>query len=290
MSDGLLVDIHKDLTWLYDAPPLLADTTMMANFNPADHRSHNVLSQEWHTYPCAPAYRLGKQFEDVVAALIRNSPSTKLLARNLTILDKKRTLGELDYLIQQAGGQILHLEVAIKFYLHHPQIHGLSSFIGPGGRDRLDIKQHRLQTHQLPLTKKAEVHQALLNLGLPFPTHRAALLTGYLFYPYHTYHTAYWPKITELHSDHYKGWWLRHSEIEQLDTRPGSDTYFVILPRHHWIAGLEHQKNPTPLTATELKIQVTETYSPNMIVEAKEEKGRWQTVSRGIIVKDSWPN
>ncbi len=290
MSDRLLVDIHKDLTWLYDAPPLLAETNIMANFDQADHRPHSALSQEWRTYPCAPAYRLGKQFEDVVEALIRNSPNAKLLARNLTILDKKRTLGELDYLIQQTGGQVLHLEVAIKFYLHHPQIHGLSGFIGPGGRDRLDIKQQRLQTHQLPITRKAEARQALLDSDLPLPTHQATLLTGYLFYPYNTYYTAHWPQIKALHPNHYKGWWLRHSDIEQLDTQPDSDTYFVILPRHHWIAGLEHQEHLTPLTKTELKHQITEAHSPKMIVETREEKGRWRTISRGIIVKDSWPD
>lgn len=70
---------------------------------------------------------------------------------NLQVIDRGKTLGEFDILLQIHPGQILHIELACKFYLQWFDADQQGLWIGPNCGDRLDIKYHKTHSHQLPL-------------------------------------------------------------------------------------------------------------------------------------------
>ncbi|MEN8862546.1 MAG: DUF1853 family protein, partial [Lentimonas sp.] len=63
--------------------------------------------------------KLGHLYEDALEILLGASNQVELLASSLQVFDPNgRTLGELDFLLREtAGGQHVHLELAVKFYL-----------------------------------------------------------------------------------------------------------------------------------------------------------------------------
>ena len=63
--------------------------------------------------------------------------------------------------LRDSLGYHLHLESAIKYYLHRPPHPSQwQQWLGPNGRDRLDIKLAHMTEHQLPLshTEQAQHH------------------------------------------------------------------------------------------------------------------------------------
>ena len=60
--------------------------------------------------------RLGHRFETCVSAWFQYHPEWDIKAANHVVQLGKRTAGEIDLLVERAG-EILHLELAVKFYL-----------------------------------------------------------------------------------------------------------------------------------------------------------------------------
>ena len=78
----------------------------------------------------------------------------------------ERTLGELDLIYQNSNAsEVVHLELAIKFYLLNKGGTQLTDFVGPAGHDRLDLKWDRLRQHQLPLSHTGEALDFLQHTG-----------------------------------------------------------------------------------------------------------------------------
>jgi hypothetical protein len=128
--------------------------------------------------------RLGLYFERLWHFLLQHDPHTQLLAHNLPIRENGRTLGEFDclyYCYQRQ--QPIHLELAVKFYLAVP---GHDYWLGPGGRDRLDIKLEHLLQRQMKLSQVPAARTPLAALGVTTPCCEA-LIKGYLFAPYPGY-------------------------------------------------------------------------------------------------------
>ena len=239
-------------------------------------------------YPPPPAYRLGLQFEDVIEQLFKYSKNSRLLHRNLKIKNANRVLGELDCLYENATRECVHLELAIKFYLFHTPFRGIEDFIGPGGRDRLDIKWRRLTLHQLPLSSTLDAIKIINSAGHNTPHKQELLLTGILFYPY-----SYWktckPGIDSLDPHHNRGWWLYQHQIDLLLSELKSR--FIILPRWHWVGGLNHYEIPEPLDHGVLRDKVLNDNEPKMVAVIKwnVKQQEWQEKSRGFIVRNDWP-
>jgi hypothetical protein len=297
VKDRLVIDIKKDLQWLVSSQPIINCPAGIDVFIPSDQL---IDLHHWPTstmtYPAPPAYRLGKQFEDCIAVLFQHNKQATLLQRNLVIAGEKRTLGELDCLYESAGSSCIHLELAIKFYLYTGADHdvtkstasGLERFIGPGGKDRLDKKWKRLIEHQLPLSKTPVALQAIHSAGLPTPEQRQLLLTGILFYPYDNWQ-SFIPKNQLINPQHLRGWWLFQRQIDALHNE--ADSYFVILPRWHWMAGIAHYNTLSPLSFTQMKQQVCEDNKPKMLacVQWDSTQQCWHESSRGFVVRDNWP-
>tara|TARA_Y100001954_G_scaffold196733_1_gene213249 strand:+ start:7703 stop:8044 length:342 start_codon:yes stop_codon:yes gene_type:complete len=68
------------------------------------------------SYEFPPNPRLGKRVEFILKQLLLNGQNYTLLGDNIVLKNKKRTIGEVDFLLQQSNVNI-HLELAFKFYL-----------------------------------------------------------------------------------------------------------------------------------------------------------------------------
>jgi hypothetical protein len=108
--------------------------------------------------------------------------------------------GELDFLIVESH-LTTHIECAVKFFLRTPALgSGLESYVGPGGRDRLDLKFHKMRDAQLRRHVPAQynpsghvkkvlwmsgmiheplMHGAFRSPGFTVPPMSASVATGY---------------------------------------------------------------------------------------------------------------
>ena len=297
VKDRLVIDIKKDLEWLVNSQPIINCPADFVVFSPSGHlKDLHRLPTSKTTYPAPPAYRLGRQFEDCISLLFQHSKQAQLLQRNLVITGEGRTLGELDCLYKNANKRCIHLELAIKFYLFKDAnndvtsaTHSLESFIGPGGKDRLDKKWKRLSEHQLPLSLTPAALQAIHNADFPTPQQRQLLLTGILFYPYKNWQ-SFIPQNPLINPQHLRGWWLFQQQVDALQDE--TDNRFVILPRCHWIGGIRHDDTPRPLTFIQMKQQVCEDNKPKMLARVQWDNALqcWHETSRGFVVRDNWPD
>lgn len=102
---------------------------------------------------------LGIYFEQELAKAFNLAPEHwRICLKNYPIYAGKRTLGELDFLLEAADKTLLHVEAAIKFYLLTPTAAtpvAWSNWVGPNAADRLDIKLERMLGHQLPMAASA---------------------------------------------------------------------------------------------------------------------------------------
>ena len=129
--------------------------------------------------------RLGLYFEGLIAFWYSSvSPNFRLLAQNIQVFEIpgdrcSRTLGEVDFIIQEvATHKIIHLEVAVKFYLGTHDLANPYCWFGTNTEDQLGKKLAHLQQHQTQLSRKHAQQ-------MPFPIEqRQCLLKGRLFYPY----------------------------------------------------------------------------------------------------------
>jgi len=226
--------------------------------------------------------RLGARFEALWHYFFEQHSFYRILASNFQIGDKSRTFGSLDFLIEDSHcREIIHLELAVKFYLFMSTAPGtgLEKWIGPNPDDTLGTKLDHLMGHQLPLTTTETARAALKSRGLPIPEKHVAIVKGCLFHPARSALKTPPP----VNPDHPRGEWLRLSAIDTvgqafadarfgivdktlwLDPAPRLDLDFQTLSRH---ASLHLQTSPHPL----------------MIQVEHETASR-----RFFIVPDQWP-
>ena len=82
----------------------------------------------------------------LVAFWLEASPHYRLRAHSVQLHSEKRTIGELDFLVEDVHrGRTLHIEVASKFYLAAEDGSAWPNWIGPSGRhDTLAGKMNKL--------------------------------------------------------------------------------------------------------------------------------------------------
>ena len=294
-SAPIEVNIAHDLNWLLQSQPLMAATANVDLFHPQSicqpiakpglQKKTLIPLECLKTYPAQPAYRLGKHFEDCVDLLFAGNQEQTILNRNIVIQTPQRTLGELDLLYRNAAQEIVHLELAIKFYLLEKDGTQLANFIGPAGIDRLDLKWQRMCDHQLPLSQQQVVIDYLQQQHIPLPKHRQLLLTGMLFYPYGNWKNTFIEHLG-LHPKHQRGWWLGQDEVHKLKPTSSNSRGFLVLPKWHWIAGPLHYPAPRPIGFEHMQQRVTADRWPNMVLVYERTDGgqAWQICNRGLII------
>ena len=106
---------------------------------------------------------LGKRVEAFFEYQIQQSEDYELKIGNLQIIQNKKTLGELDFILEEiATGQLIHIELVYKFYVYDPNIkEELARWIGPNRKDSLLEKVEKLKSKQLPLLQNKTTKEIL---------------------------------------------------------------------------------------------------------------------------------
>lgn len=291
----------RDLAWTLVAPPLLERLGDVSPRHPLHASGWAVQPDRLERWlrqldrdpqhllaatPGANGKRLGRYYEELWQFALAQAPDIRLLAGNLPIRDHGRTLGELDLLIEDDEG-LQHIELAVKLYLGPTQAPGDAGadWLGPGRRDRLDLKLEHLLRHQLPLSAHPQAHALLRRLSSQV-AQASPWLAGYLFYP--------WPtpcKAPRGAADgHLHGRWVRRCDWPLwLAVHDGN---WQPLARLHWLA--PHACTASDVwSRTQLNVwlhELPDDSAPRMLVCMKEEQPDWwQEQERIFLVNDHWP-
>jgi len=98
---------------------------------------------------------VGKRMEIFFKNGIENHTNYNLLLHSLQLINNnKKTLGEIDFLIEEtSNNKLFHIELVFKFYIFDPDysLNTLKCFMGPKRKDFLHKKLDKLHTHQFPI-------------------------------------------------------------------------------------------------------------------------------------------
>ncbi len=295
--------VVRDLAWALASPPLL-------NPSPADVRWLNAAwcerafraSYNWlaaldqNPGPLLSALarrgdpRLGSYFEALLAFWLtwEDNPLYRLVGRNLAVRSKNLTLGELDFLVEERqSGELQHWEVAVKFYLGVAPGGVLSQWVGPGLKDRLDLKVQRLLEHQLTLSRTPEGRGLLRHLGLPEPS-PVCLLKGRLFYPPGA--GPDWAPHSAT-ANHLAGWWMPQADF--LAHYRDAGLHWIRLPKEHWLTEVAppvligDAQAATALVET--LVQTADNRAAAVIGLERDEDGHFRENTRGFVTPPQWP-
>ncbi len=224
-----------------------------------------------------PSRRLGHRFQHLHRFWFEHDPKLRCLAEGLTISSADgRTLGELDFGYRN-GDRLVHLEVAVKFYLRAAPEARLASYVGPSLRDRFDLKFDSLLHRQSRRLELPETRAALEELGIDArAVKREVRLRGVLFEPFGTG----WPKPEEIDPECLSGFWMTSDEFRNIDEITGC---WRVVERRHWFSGPERD---TPCLSREESSRVLGGASaPTQVFEY--DGGR--VVRRLFIVRPDFP-
>lgn len=245
--------------------------------------------------------RLGIYYEALWHFYFANHPEWELLHHNLQIDRNGITLGAFDFLCRH-NNEYWHIETAVKFYLcstNNPlEAHDWKYWIGPEGKDRLDLKLNHLRQHQLPLHKRPEAELQLIKLYPQVTMWNTGLcIQGYLFSPAQNKSSPAF-----AHPQHGHGSWWFASEFLQ-DVSSQFDQYWLVLERQQWLSPAQcsgaHELLTTEQLATKLLEDIEQTHKPLLIaamalgehlLAADEKAALWIESARMFIVPDDWPN
>ncbi|MFD2257978.1 DUF1853 family protein [Luteolibacter algae] len=174
--------------------------------------------------------KLGHLYEDALAEMITVCPAYELLERSLQIRRTAgATLGEMDFLLRgpqsRDGGALVHLELAIKFYLAVETVDGIE-LPGPDARDNYYKKLERMRTHQLILAGK--YRELLPEIYREEPIATRQLVYGCLFDHVHAKQRA---EPDFIHPRARRGLWLRYNECRDFFPE---GTLFEVIPKQLW--------------------------------------------------------
>jgi len=305
MPDTFIDTLHdhavRDLAWVIGSPGLLDGSHNAYSGHVVDDSWCNaqllscaswLTALDEHPLPlhgfirARPTRRLGHYFETLIQFLLTHLPDTQLLATNLQVQDEQRTQGEYDFLFRSKG-KVYHWEAAVKFYLQVEPLAEQQAFIGPGTRDRLDLKLNKVFKQQLLLSDSPAGQQTLPQGFKPDVTQ--AFIKGYLFY--HTT-TNCRPAVAGISAAHLSGWWMRYGVDKIPQTT--ADSRWVLLPRLGWLAPALITDPAQVLEHAVLNERLAEHFNLSMEAVLVFElisipKGGWKEVSRGFVVCSSWP-
>jgi hypothetical protein len=292
----------RDLAWVIGSPGLIdashpaylklvvddawcsaqlqASTAWLAALDMAPHALHSFIAAH-------PTRRLGHYFETLIKFWLTHMPDTQIIASNLQVQDELRTLGEYDFLFRDFSTAVCHWEAAVKFYLQLEPLAEQRAFIGPGARDRLDLKLDRVFQHQLVLGHTL-AGQSALPPGVKLDRTQA-FIKGYLFYHASTINKISTPGVSAAHL---RGWWVRHT----LDNIPeaSAESRWIILPRMRWLAPAREAAGAAVMSGATLGNRLNEHFSISseavLVFEmARSTTEAWHEISRGFIVSADWP-
>ena len=279
----------RHLAWLCCAPQLLEAPV---SFYPPQWLPDDYLErlQHWDQQPEAmparlaqPAERrLGHYFERLYEVLLKELLGWELLLKNQQIKADNRTIGELDFVVRnRQTGCLEHHEIAIKYYLGVNEDETGTRWYGPNAKDRLDLKAHRILSHQSPMAQRVEARALLAELGISEAITPKVFMPGYLFYPGDRVELPdYVP------TEHLQGRWCYARELENSGL-----TGWVPLKKPHWIGPWRQSEQPDVRAAREALEFVEAKGVPVLFarVEWQPGLGCWVERGRWFVVPGEWP-
>jgi hypothetical protein len=172
--------------------------------------------------------RLGHLVEKIVGALLQLATNYELLYENTQILEGKKTIGELDFIIKENSTQrVIHLELAYKFYLFDPKISSepINNWIGPNRNDSLKYKLEKLKTKQFPLLHHDCTRSKLDSVVIDQVAQELCLLVS-LFVPF-----DYKKELIPSYQQAIKGYYVNYETF--ISQHTDSKTY-CLPPKKDW--------------------------------------------------------
>ena len=280
----------RELAWVIASPPLLQheaflpyswfqnsylhDLEFLLRLDKKPFPLHNFLAQKKNK-------RLGKYFESLLEFWFIESEQFDLIASNLQVLDGKRTVGEIDFILKDLKTDtVYHLEVAVKFYLQHESGEHFMQWIGPNTRDRLAFKYEKLLNKQLLILDDPS-SEKLLEQFILKDVQRKCFFKGFFFYSNHS--VSFLPNL--FHPDHLRAKHLSFSGFVTVEF----PYRFLNVEKHDWFS-VPEVKSESLMVKKDAEQFVWQRMAvlpnPFMLI-AFDEKNR--EVERFMIVPDSWP-
>ena len=213
-------------------------------------------------FPLPDNVRLGHLAERVVAQLIRSSATYTLLHEHIQVGEDRQTIGELDFIIEEvATKQVIHLELAYKFYLLDPSISSelINNWIGPNRNDSLVAKLEKLKRKQFPLLYHPSTRSTLNTIAIEEASQALCLLAS-LFIPY-----QYKASLEPMYEQAVKGYYLDYATFTRFDH---SATSYCIPSKKEW--GIDPSENETWADFSSVEKYVVE------IIEGNQATLCWQ--------------
>ena len=185
--------------------------------------------------PLPKGLRLGHLAEKVVSILSKSSSNYKILYESIQLFEDNRTIGELDFiLLNQNTKQLIHVELAYKFYLYDPSFSSeiINNWIGPNRNDLLKEKLDKTKNKHFPLLYHNAAESKLDRIDNNDITQKLCLLVS-LFVPYNF--TAHLPSG---YQKAIKGYYLNVEDFLKLDH---SEKLFYLPGRMEW--GIDPSEN-----------------------------------------------
>ncbi|EAT11814.1 DUF1853 family protein [Bermanella marisrubri] len=301
-----LKDPHiRRLAWCLFADP-------MAHISSAAHLDlgewHDITAlEDWlkkldqqpkplHDYILAGNHRLlGSYFERLWQFFFSYHPQWNLLADHVQIIHEKQTLGELDLIVRNPEHDIVHIELATKWYLQAPGHTGANThdWLGPQTKDRLDLKIKKLKDKQFPFAQHPQVIDHLKTNNLPLPQAQRLVMKGGLFTQLgedFTLPSCTPPTIEVFPWCHHQtlGSWTRDSHL------------YCLLEKHEWLGPAQITEHSRILTRAQL-LEVTYDHfvkgrHPYALMicdlgsmDLYSHETQQMEVARIMVVKDDWP-
>jgi hypothetical protein len=188
-------------------------------------------------FPLPTDVRLGHLAEKVVSECIKLSDNYAVKYENVQIMEGNRTIGEIDFIIEEKlSTQLIHVELAYKFYLYDPNISSepIKNWIGPNRNDSLVQKLDKLTTKQFPLLFHNCALSQLENVDIGHVSQALCLLVS-LFVPY-----AYEGSFSPVYERAIRGYFLDLETFTRLDS---ADKVYYVPPKKEW--GMDPSENET---------------------------------------------
>lgn len=166
--------------------------------------------------------RLGHLAEKIVAELIKSSTNYKVLYENTQIIEDKKTIGEIDFIIEEINtNQLIHMELAYKFYLFDSNLSSepIKNWIGPNRNDSLEEKLEKLKGKQFPLLYHNCAKSKFDTIEIDEVSQALCLLVS-LFIPY-----EYKASFSPIYQKYIKGFYLNFEKFTSLDN--AAKTYYL---------------------------------------------------------------
>ena len=185
--------------------------------------------------------RLGHLAEKAVSELLKTSSNYEVLHENLQIIEERDTIGELDFIIQEVeSAQVIHLELAYKFYLYDPQLSlkPINCWIGPNRNDSLIEKLDKLKEKQFPMLHHPATKAALRPLNTNEISQALCLLAS-LYVPY-----GQTTDFANSYQAAIKGYYLDNATLLRLDN---SGKQYYVPDKKEWGMDPSEHRRWSPL-------------------------------------------